>query len=66
MPINICDYNWSQTNDKVAITLNLNYINVKDVDIITTSSYLKVSFIKLHFYIQHCIKVFNTLKFFLE
>ncbi|XP_045613659.2 dynein axonemal assembly factor 4 isoform X2 [Procambarus clarkii] len=45
MPIHVSDYTWQQTHDKIILSLDLHHTSPKNVDIVTTNSYLKVSFL---------------------
>lgn len=59
MPICISDYTWRQTLERVTLTLNLHHTSPKMVDVVTTSSYLKVSFLPYicEVFLCHTIKV---------
>ncbi|XP_042217046.1 dynein axonemal assembly factor 4-like isoform X1 [Homarus americanus] len=45
MPIHVTDYTWQQTSEKILLSLDLHQTSPKNVDIVTTNSYLKVSFL---------------------
>ncbi|XP_063878957.1 dynein axonemal assembly factor 4-like [Scylla paramamosain] len=59
MPICVSDYTWRQTLERVILTLNLHHTSPKKVDVVTTSSYLKVSFLPYmcEVFLCHMIKV---------
>ncbi|CAL4205746.1 unnamed protein product, partial [Meganyctiphanes norvegica] len=44
MPICIKDFDWTQTSEKISLSLDLRKTSPKNVDIVYTNSYLKVSF----------------------
>ncbi|KAG0711970.1 Dynein assembly factor 4, axonemal [Chionoecetes opilio] len=59
MPILTSDYTWRQTLDRVTLTLDLHHTSPKKVDVVTTTSYLKVSFLPYicEVFLCHTIKV---------
>ncbi|MPC15464.1 dynein axonemal assembly factor 4-like [Portunus trituberculatus] len=59
MPICVSDYTWRQTLERVTLILNLHHTSPKKVDVVTTSSYLKVSFLPYmcEVFLCHMIKV---------
>ncbi|XP_068219946.1 dynein axonemal assembly factor 4-like [Palaemon carinicauda] len=59
MPIHVSDYTWHQTDGKILLSLDLHHTSPKNVDIVTTNSYLKVSFLPYIFeaYLCHMINV---------
>ncbi|KAK8729188.1 hypothetical protein OTU49_008669 [Cherax quadricarinatus] len=58
MPIHVSDYTWQQTHEKIILSLDLHQTSPKNVDIVTTDSYLKVSFLPYIFeaFLCHMIK----------
>lgn len=59
MPIRIVDYTWRQTPERVTLILDLHRTSPKNVDVVTTRSYLKVSFLPYicEIFLCHMIKV---------
>lgn len=59
MPIHVSDYTWHQTNEKIMLSLDLHQTSPKNVDIVTTNSYLKVNFLPYIFeaFLCHLINV---------
>ncbi|XP_066980217.1 dynein axonemal assembly factor 4-like [Macrobrachium rosenbergii] len=59
MPIHVSDYIWHQTDGKILLSLDLHHTSPKNVDIVTTNSYLKVSFLPYIFeaFLCHMISV---------
>ncbi|XP_042881818.1 dynein axonemal assembly factor 4-like isoform X2 [Penaeus japonicus] len=54
MPIQVSDYKWHQTDDNILLILDLHRTSPKNVDIVTTNSYLKVSFLPYIFEVFLC------------
>ncbi|KAK4325818.1 hypothetical protein Pmani_003598 [Petrolisthes manimaculis] len=57
MPIHVSEYTWYQTAEKIILSLDLHHTSPKNVDIVATSSYLKVSFLPYIFegFLSGCV-----------